>query len=111
MPFIVTDACIQCKYTDCVSVCPMDCFVEGPNFLVIDPAECIDCSVCVPQCPVDAIVNAAEVTPAQADFVALNAQLAKAPGWRRITRAQAPMEGHARWAGVPGKLAHLQRNW
>ena len=111
MPFIVTDACIQCKYTDCVSVCPMDCFVEGPNFLVIDPDGCIDCSVCVPQCPVDAIINAAEVPLAQAGFVALNAQLAKAPGWRPITQAKAPMAGHERWAGVPGKLAHLQLNW
>ncbi|PPE69918.1 ferredoxin family protein [Caldimonas thermodepolymerans] len=111
MPFIVTDACIQCKYTDCVSVCPMDCFVEGPNFVVIDPEGCIDCSVCVPQCPVDAIVNAAEVSPQQAEFVELNARLARAPGWRPLTQAKAPMDGHEQWAGVAGKRAHLRLTW
>lgn len=56
MTYVVTESCIQCKYTDCVSVCPVDCFYEGPNFLVINPDECIDCAVCVPECPVNAIV-------------------------------------------------------
>ncbi|NCT85014.1 MAG: ferredoxin family protein [Comamonadaceae bacterium] len=111
MPFVVTEPCIKCKYTDCVSVCPMDCFVEGPNFLVIDPEQCIDCSVCVPQCPVGAIVGANEVTPEQAPFVALNAQLARAPGWRPISRPQAPPADHAAWAGVTGKLDQLQTAW
>lgn len=111
MPFIVTEPCIRCKYTDCVAVCPMDCFVEGPNFLVIDPDGCIDCSVCVAECPVDAIVNAAEATPAQQPFVALNAELAKAPGWRPIRQRQAPPDDHADWAGVPDKLTALQRRW
>ena len=55
MTFVVTEACISCKYTDCVDVCPVDAFREGPNFLVIDPADCIDCAVCVPECPVNAI--------------------------------------------------------
>jgi ferredoxin len=55
MPFVVTDNCIKCKYTDCVEVCPVDCFHEGPNFLVIDPDECIDCTLCEPECPVNAI--------------------------------------------------------
>lgn len=108
MPFIVTEACIQCRYTDCVEVCPMDCFVAGPNFLVIDPEGCIDCSVCVPQCPVQAIVNAAEVPPEQADYVALNAQLAKAPGWQPIRRHEAPMTEHAHWAQVRAKRHLLQ---
>ncbi|HEY1130962.1 MAG TPA: ferredoxin FdxA [Roseateles sp.] len=111
MPFVVTEPCIKCKYTDCVSVCPMDCFVEGPNFLVIDPEQCIDCSVCVPQCPVGAIVGANEVTPAQAPFVALNARLAQAPGWRPITRSQAPPADHQAWVGVSGKLDRLQTAW
>lgn len=111
MPFVVTEACIQCKYTDCVSVCPMDCFVEGPNFLVIDPAECIDCSVCVPECPVNAIVNASEIAPEQAHFVELNARLAQQPGWKAISRKQAPAEGHEAWVDVPGKLAHLKVDW
>jgi len=109
MPFVVTDACIQCKYTDCVSVCPMECFFEGPNFVVIDPRECIDCSVCVPQCPVGAIVNASEIAPEQAPFVALNAELSQAPGWTRIRERKAPLPAHEAWAGVSGKLAQLQR--
>ena len=56
MTFVVTDVCIACKYTDCVEVCPVDCFYEGENMLVIDPDECIDCGVCEPECPVEAIL-------------------------------------------------------
>jgi ferredoxin len=56
MTFIVLENCIKCKYTDCVEVCPVDCFHEGPNFLVIDPDECIDCTLCEPECPINAIV-------------------------------------------------------
>jgi ferredoxin len=108
MPFVVTEACIQCKYTDCVQVCPMDCFVEGPNFVVIDPAGCIDCSVCVPECPVGAIVNASEVSEAQAVFVELNARLAQAPGWRPLTTRQTPLPEHRAWAGVASKLGQLK---
>lgn len=109
MPFIVTASCIQCKYTDCVEVCPMNCFVEGPNFLAIDPDGCIDCSMCVPVCPVNAIVNASEATPEQQPWIALNAQLSRDPGWRPITRKQAPMAGHAEWRGVSGKGKLLVR--
>ena len=57
MTFVVSDGCIKCKHTDCVEVCPVDCFYEGPNFLVINPDECIDCALCEPECPVDAIVE------------------------------------------------------
>jgi ferredoxin len=106
MPFIVTEPCIQCKYTDCVAVCPMDCFVAGPNFLVIDPDGCIDCSVCVPECPVNAIVNAAEATEAQRPYIALNARLAKSGHWPPIRRAQPPLPDHAAWRDVAQK-AHL----
>ena len=109
MPYVVTDACIQCKYTDCVPVCQMDCFVEGPNFVVIDPEGCIDCSVCVGECPVGAIVNAHELPESQQHLVALNAELARHPAWRPLTQRHAPMPGHAAWAGVPGKLAQLRR--
>lgn len=63
MPYVVTESCIQCKYTDCVAVCPMDCFHAGPNFLVIDPDTCIDCSICAPECPVGAIHAEADVRP------------------------------------------------
>ena len=103
MPFVVTEPCIQCRYTDCVEVCPMDCFVAGPNFLVIDPDGCIDCSVCVPQCPVQAIVNAAEVTSEQAPYVALNARLANAEGWTPIRLRDTPLPEHAHWAQVADK--------
>jgi NAD-dependent dihydropyrimidine dehydrogenase PreA subunit len=59
MTHVVTEACIRCKYTDCVDVCPVDCFREGPNFLTIDPDECIDCAVCIPECPVNATCTTA----------------------------------------------------
>ncbi|MFL9923531.1 ferredoxin family protein [Herbaspirillum lusitanum] len=108
MPFVVTDSCIQCKYTDCVSVCPMDCFVEGPNFLAIDPDGCIDCSMCVPECPVGAIYNAADLPAALAHFEDLNAKLAKHPGWKPITQAKAPMPDHAQWKDATDKLPLLK---
>ncbi len=68
MTFVVTEACIRCKYTDCVDVCPVDAFREGPNFLVIDPDECIDCAVCVPECPVNAIYAEEDVPAGQRAF-------------------------------------------
>jgi ferredoxin len=108
MPFVVTDSCIQCKYTDCVDVCPMDCFFEGPNFLVINPDECIDCSICVAECPVDAIVGANEVAPEQRHFIELNASLAANPDWKRITKSTAPLPEHEKWAAVRGKLRFLK---
>lgn len=107
MPFIVTEPCIECKYTDCVSVCPMDCFVEGPNFLVIDPALCIDCSICVGECPVGAIVNAAEASETQRPYIALNARLARAEGWTPIASSKAPLPGHERWRDVAVKRERL----
>lgn len=108
MPFIVTEPCINCKHTTCVDVCPMDCFVEGPNFLAIDPDTCIDCSVCVGECPEGAIVNAAEADAAQRPFIALNARLARDPRWLPITRSKAPLAGHAEWAGVAHKSGLLR---
>ena len=77
MPFVVTENCIKCKYTDCVEVCPVDCFHEGPNFLVIDPDECIDCTLCEPECPINAIYPEDDVPAGQEQFVALNAELSK----------------------------------
>src|SRR6187455_315433 len=77
MTYVVTESCIKCKYTDCVDVCPVDCFREGPNFLVIDPDECIDCTLCVAECPVDAIFAEDDVPPDQQPFKALNAELSK----------------------------------
>ena len=76
MAYVVTESCIKCKYTDCVVVCPVDCFREGPNMLVIDPDECIDCEACVPECPVEAIFHEDNVPEQWKDFTALNAEMA-----------------------------------
>lgn len=84
MTFVVTEACIRCKYTDCVDVCPTDAFREGPNFLVIEPDDCIDCAVCVPECPVEAIYADEDVPEDQQDFIPLNVELAAK--WPTISR-------------------------
>ena len=101
MAFVVTEACIKCKYTDCVEVCPVDCFREGPNMLVIDPDECIDCTLCVAECPVEAIVDEEEVAADQQEWIELNARLSQQ--WPSITqRKDAPADAD-QWAGVPAK--------
>ncbi len=105
MTHVVTEACIRCKYTDCVSMCPVDAFREGPNFLVIDPEECIDCTLCVAECPVDAIVPEDELSDEQREYLALNAALAK--DWPRIVEAHAPLPDADAWAKVTGKRALL----
>ncbi|WP_407605236.1 ferredoxin family protein [Pseudomonas aeruginosa] len=87
MTFVVLEECIRCKHTDCVEVCPVDCFYEGPNFLVIHPDECIDCALCEPECPV-----------------------AAHPNWTQITRKKPAPDDHDAWFGLPGKLAELDRN-
>jgi ferredoxin len=81
MTFIVTESCIKCKYTDCVEVCPVDCFYEGENMLVIHPDECIDCGVCEPECPVEAIKP--DVNPGLEDWLELNREYASK--WPNIT--------------------------
>ena len=96
MTHVVTSACIQCKYTDCVAVCPVDCFHEGPNFLVINPDGCIDCGVCIAECPVDAIVEEADLLPEQQEFLALNAELAQQ--WPVITASREPLPDADAWA-------------
>ena len=107
MTFVVTESCIKCKYTDCVDVCPVDCFHEGPNMLVIDPDECIDCTLCVPECPVEAIFADDDVPDAQQSFIALNAELAK--GWKPlIARKDAPADADD-WAKVADKKGLLER--
>ena len=107
MTFVVTDNCIKCKYTDCVEVCPVDCFYEGPNFLVIHPDECIDCALCEPECPINAIYPEDDVPAGQEAFIALNAELA--PQWPTITvRKDAPADAKS-WENKPGKLSLLER--
>ncbi|MBI4997677.1 MAG: ferredoxin family protein [Rhodocyclales bacterium] len=107
MAYVVTEACIKCKYTDCVDICPVDCFREGPNFLVIDPDECIDCTLCVPECPVEAIFAEDDVPTGQKAFIALNAELAKL--WPAIIERKEPPADAEEWKGVGDKLRLLQR--
>ena len=108
MTHVVTEACIKCKYTDCVDVCPVDCFREGPNFLVIDPDECIDCAVCIPECPVNAIYAEEDVPADQQAFIALNVELSKG-GWPSITRMKGHLPDADNWKDVKDKLQHLER--
>ena len=107
MTFVVTESCIRCKYTDCVEVCPVDCFHEGPNFLVIDPEECIDCQLCVPECPVEAIFDEQDLPDDQQQFLALNAELALK--WPVIDAIKPPPDDADEWQGVENKLQHLER--
>ena len=107
MTYVVTESCVKCKYTDCVDVCPVDCFREGPNMLVIDPDECIDCTLCVAECPVEAIFAEDDVPADQKDFIALNAELAK--GWKPIVeRKDAPADADE-WKGVKDKKGLIEK--
>ncbi|MEM8547578.1 MAG: ferredoxin FdxA [Pseudomonadota bacterium] len=107
MTFVVTQACIKCKYTDCVEVCPVDCFHEGPNFLVIDPDECIDCTLCEPECPAEAIYSEDEVPADQAHFLELNAELSAV--WPVITEAKEPPADADDWKERTDKDDLLER--
>ena len=106
MTFVVMESCIKCKYTDCVEVCPVDCFHEGPNILVIDPDECIDCGLCEPECPVDAIVADDDVPAEQQEFIQLNAELSQK--WPVINvKKDAPTDADD-WKDVKEKRQYLQ---
>jgi ferredoxin len=107
MAFVVTENCIKCKFTDCVDVCPVDCFHEGPNFLVIDPDECIDCTLCEPECPANAIHSVDELPEGQEMFAELNAELSKK--WPLITSVQDALPDADEWNGKEGKLALLEK--
>jgi ferredoxin len=107
MTFVVVEDCIKCKYTDCVEVCPVDCFHEGPNFLVIDPDECIDCTLCEPECPVEAILSEDDLAPEQEHFLELNAELSRE--WPVINQQKDPPPDADEWAGKPNKLELLER--
>jgi len=107
MTFLVLEACIKCKYTDCVEVCPVDCFHEGPNMLVIDPEECIDCTLCEPECPVEAIVSEDDIPEGQEGLLALNAELSQE--WPVISQAKDPPADADDWKDVKNKLDQLER--
>jgi ferredoxin len=107
MTYVVTESCVKCKYTDCVDVCPVDCFREGPNMLVIDPDECIDCTLCVAECPVEAIFAEDDVPADQKEFIALNAELCKV--WKPIVeRKDAPADADD-WKSVKDKKGLIER--
>lgn len=103
MTYVVTDACINCKYQDCIEVCPVDCFYEGENTIVINTEECIDCGVCEPECPVDAIKP--DTIPDAEEWIALNQRLAEK--WPNINEQGAPLPDADVWADKPNKLALL----
>lgn len=105
MTHVVTDSCIRCKYTDCVDVCPVDAFRAGKNMLVIEPDECIDCAVCIPECPVEAIVAEEDVPADQQHMIALNAELTKV--WPTISRMESALPDADEWAKKTNKLEFL----
>lgn len=107
MTHVVTEACIKCRYTDCVSVCPVDCFHAGPNFLVIDPEECIDCAVCVAECPANAIYAEEDLPEGQEVFIELNAQLSQQ--WEVISDSEDPLPDADDWKDKSDKLELLER--
>jgi len=107
MTYVVSEACIRCRYTDCVDVCPVDCFRAGPNFLVIDPDECIDCTLCVAECPVEAIYAEDDLPESQRQFIALNAELAKL--WKPIVEKQEELPDADEWKDVKDKIHLLER--
>ncbi len=107
MTFVVTESCIKCKLTDCVEVCPVDCFHEGPNMLVIDPEECIDCTLCEPECPVEAIYSEDELPEEHNKFLALNAELSES--WPVIAEMKDAPADEAEWREVKDKFQFLER--
>ncbi len=106
MTFLVTESCIKCKYTDCVEVCPVDCFHEGPNMLVIDPEECIDCAMCETECPVEAIVSEDDLPEDQHDFLEINERFSAV--WPVITSIKPAPDDAKDWEGVEDKRDYLE---
>lgn len=108
MTYLVKDECIKCKYTDCVEVCPVNCFYEGPDMLVINPDECIDCGVCVPECPVDAIVpdNHESIINSEFDWFAYNKE--KSSEWPNIDEKKDPHPEESNFKDIPNKVELLK---
>jgi ferredoxin len=106
MAYVVTENCIKCKFTDCVEVCPVDCFYEGENFLVINPDECIDCGVCEPECPAEAIVP--DTTDGVQEWLDINAKYCKE--WPNLTHKLDALSDADEWNGKKDKLAQLSPN-
>lgn len=100
MPYVVTESCIRCKYTDCVEVCPVDCFYEGASMLVIHPDECIDCGVCEPECPAEAILPDTDSNAEK--WLEMNREYAAV--WPNITRKKESFPNADEYKGVEGKF-------
>ena len=107
MTYVVTESCIKCKHTHCVDVCPADCFREGPNMLVIDPDGCIDCTLCVAECPVEAIFAEDDVPTNQREFIALNADLAK--NWKMIVVRKSALADADEWLKIVDKRHLIEK--
>ena len=105
MTYVVTESCIKCKYTDCVEVCPVDCFYEGPEFLVIDPDECIDCGLCVPECPIEAIYPDDELPKDQIDFIEINLKLSEV--YENSTESKEPLAEAEKYKDIKNKKQFL----
>ena len=103
MTYVVNEKCIKCKYTDCVEVCPVDCFYEGKNMLVINPEECIDCGVCEPECPVEAIVSDTVNDPDMAKWLEINAEYSNK--WPVIVQQKPPLENAEKHKDEDNKFA------
>jgi ferredoxin len=106
MAYVVTEPCIKCKYTDCVEVCPVNCFYEGANFLVIHPGECIDCGACEPVCPTKAIYPEPDLPPEYVEYKALNAKYA--PQWPNIAEKKAALPDAEEFKDKKGKRQMLE---
>lgn len=111
MAYVVTEPCIQCKHTNCAAVCPIDAFREGPNFLVIDPVECIDCDACVAECPVEAIYPDDEVPMEWVDYIELNERLSEEWSDYLINEVKEPLPHADEWAERDDKRPYLQEQW
>ena len=107
MAFVVGENCIKCKHTDCVQVCPVDCFYEGPDMLVINPDECIDCALCEPECPAKAIFDESDLPADQTEFIEINVIYSKE--WPNITEVIDSPPDADEWDGVPNKREFLKR--
>ena len=111
MAYVVTDPCIQCKHTNCAAVCPVDAFREGPNFLVIDPFECIDCDACVAECPEEAIFPDDEVPLEWEDYIDLNDRLSEEWAEHVINQSKDALPEVDEWSGRDDKREHLIESW
>lgn len=111
MAYVVTEPCVNCKYTNCAAVCPVDAFREGPNFLTIHPDDCIDCDACVPECPVEAIYPDDEVPEKWEHYIELNERLAEKWDDHVINETKDELDSAEEWAEKEKSEADIQEDW